>query len=203
MATLQRIAAVLHGFPYSLRWSDFTEVRTSRKPPRQAFTVASFNMTGWHVGTDDRGFKVQGLSVRVSLNKHSSWAVKSGETATLLDHEQGHFDIAGLIGRDLARKVLDLSLPVSELAALKEAGTTADQHKRYALKQFQKSINGFGKEAAALMSRLQSQGKDGLYDASTKHGLDQRAQARWNAFFKRMKTSTEDFGHALATSGLG
>jgi hypothetical protein len=204
MATLQKIAAVLHGYPYTLRWSDFTEVKTSRIPPRQASTVASFNMTGWHVGTDGGSFKVQGLSVRVSPNKHSSWAVKSGKTATLLDHEQGHFDITGLIARDLARKVLDLSLPVSEVAALKEAGTTADQHKRYALKQFQKLISGFGKEAVALMNRLQSNtpGKNGLYDANTNHGNDPAAQARWDAFFKRMQTSTEDFGRALAASGL-
>ncbi len=203
MATLQSIGAVLHGFPYTLRWRDFTEVETSRTPPRKAFTVASLHMTGWHVGTDDRGFKVQGLSIRVSRIKRSSWAVKSRETGALLDHEQGHFDITGLIARDLARKVLDLSLSASEVAASKEAGTTADQHKRYAFKQFQKRINGFGKEAAALMNRLQSNKKDGLYDTDTKHGENQAAQAKWNAFFKRMKTSTEDFDRSLAKSGLG
>jgi hypothetical protein len=204
MATLQQVGAAVHGFPYALRWLDFAKVKSSKRPPMQAFTRSQLSFNGGHVALVAGAYVLRGVSVRVSINKKLSWAVGSAETKSLLNHEQGHFDITGLVARDLIRKVLDLSVSVSELATLPEAGKTAAEQKQYAFKKFKNAIKTINQEAAALMDRLQSSrtGVDGAYDAQTKHSQNQAGQERWDKFFKQMKTSTDDLPKALARAGL-
>src|SRR5260370_24057984 len=100
-------------FSRNLTWNDFHPVANSLSPPAQAQTGARWSTTGWSVRVANGEYRVHGARVNVSLNPHNTWAVPGARTsAALLRHEQGHYDIAGLIARDLIRKILDLSLDV-------------------------------------------------------------------------------------------
>jgi len=206
MATLHEINAVVSGFPRNLTWSQFRPVTTSPSPPMQAQTSSSYRMNPWRAVLKAGTYRVQGLRITVSLSASGCWAVNSARSsATLLRHEQGHYDITGLIARDLASSILDLSLDASVVAALKDAGKTANDHLRYVQGQFQKSIVEYGRQAADLLGKLQTNPathSDGRYDVQTQHGVNAAAQARWDSLFSQVKSSGASFRLTLDMAGL-
>jgi hypothetical protein len=122
-----------------------------------------------------------------------------------LRHEQGHFDITGLVARDLARRVLALSLDADVVAALRDSGNSSIQRLRYVQGVFRRSVAGFGRDASQLLAQLQTDpatGRDGLYDRQTRHGQDRAAQATWNNRLARLQAGNEDFALFLAMSGV-
>jgi len=206
MSTLQEIQAVMSGFPRILAWNNFRPVQTSPSPPHLAQTSSSYSMGAWSVALVNGEYRVRGLGITVTLNPNPTWAVSSARTdAALLLHEQGHYDITGLIARDLARKILDLSLDATVVESLRGAGNSPIQHLRYVQQQYQTSINEFGRQATALMNRLQTDpvtGSDGIYDVQTNHGINKTAQMTWNNRFQRIKGADENFELCLALEGI-
>jgi hypothetical protein len=123
----------------------------------------------------------------------------------LLRHEQGHYDITGLVARDLASNLLDLSLDADVVASMLDAGKTAAEHKRYVQRRFQQSFDDYSGEAKALLARLQTNPMthaDGIYDTQTQHGLNQVAQAAWDDRFAQMKRSNASFALCLTLAGV-
>src|SRR5215470_868208 len=173
MATLQEIQAAMSGFPRNLSWNDFPRVQNSPAPPHQARTAARWATTGWTVRVVNGEYRVHGARVNVSLDGSNMWAVPGARTsAALLRHEQGHYDITGLIARDLIRKILDLSLDAVVIGAMQGAGNTPQQHQNFALARFQSYINTFMQEANDLSAKLQTNPvtrADGIYDVQTNH----------------------------------
>ena len=206
MATLQEINAVVSGFPRALSWAQFRPVATSLSPPMLAQTSSSYQMGSWRVALSGGKYRVQGVRITVSVNANGCWAVNAARNqAALLRHEQGHYDITGLVARDLARSVLDLSLDASVVAALKDAGSTGAEHMRYVQRQFQSSIDEYGRQAADLSNKLQTNPatrRDGVYDVQTQHGQNVAAQTRWDALFSQVKASGASFRLALAMLGI-
>lgn len=106
----------LKGFNYAIRWnSDFT-TRTS--PPSGKEDLIAF--TEAPAGTskeikakkgDDGLYYVKESSVEVSIKmiKKDSWVLKDKKTDKLLKHEQLHYNISALGGRDLERGLKKLS----------------------------------------------------------------------------------------------
>lgn len=206
MATLQAVQAAMTGFPLALSWPHFRAVAPSPAPPALAQTAASYSMSGWRAALVNGVYRVQGARISVSINRHDTWAVSAARTsASLLQHEQGHFDIVGLIARDLARKVLDLSLDATVVAALRDSGTTPAQHLNYVQQQFQSDIRSYGQQASDLSSRLQTHpvtGQDGLYDRQTGHSQNAAAQTLWNNRLARIKNSGDNFELLLRMEGV-
>jgi hypothetical protein len=206
MATLQQVNAVVSGFPRALAWTQFRAVDKSPSPPMQALTSSSYQMGPWRVAVTAGEYRVQGIRIAVSLNTNACWAVGAARTnAALLRHEQGHYDITGLVARDLASNVLDLSLEASVVAAMKDAGRNEAERLRYVQRQFQTSVNDYGRQAADLLNRLQTNPtthRDGIYDVQTQHGVNAAAQSRWESLFARVKTSGTSFRLALALMGI-
>ena len=206
MATPQEIQAALSGFPRALAWTNFRNVQASPSPPHEALTSVSWSMGSWSVHVVNGEYRVRNPRVTVALNGHASWATPSAKSSTaLLQHEQGHFDITGLIARDLISKVLDLSLDVAVVAALRDAGTTPSAHQRYVTQQFQADINRFAQEANALGAQLQTNPAthaDGLYDVQTNHSQNTAVQQAWNTRLQAIKSSNQSFELALRLEGL-
>jgi len=205
MATLREIQAAMSGFPRNLTWQDFRPVQNSPAPPAQAQTAARWSTTGWSVRAVNGEYRVQGARVNVSMDRHNSWAVAGGTNAALLQHEQGHYDITGLIARDLIRKILDLSLDVVVIGAMQGAGNTPHQQQNFAVQRFQSYINTYVQEANALGSKLQTDpttGADGIYDVQTNHSQNTTGQAAWNARLQRMKAGDENLALNLAMEGI-
>jgi hypothetical protein len=206
MATLAQIQAAMSGFPRTLTWNNFPTRQTSPSPPMQALTSARWTMSGWHVAVVNGEYRVAGIRITVSLNTQASWAVPAAlSSASLLTHEQGHYDITGLLARDLTGKILDLSLDVAAVAAMQGAGNTPQQQRNFAVQQFQNSINAYGQRANALSDRLQTNPvthADGIYDVQTNHGQNAAAQAAWNARFLSVQSSGISFELTLAAQGI-
>jgi len=204
VATLAEIQAVMTGFPRNLTWNDFRTVQASPSPPRAAFVSSVYRTTGWRVALVAGVYRVRGFRVTVSLSSGQSWATSAAkQNAGLLAHEQGHYDITGLIARDLARQVLNLSTSAAVVEVITDAGNTAQSRVNYMTREFQRSIDRFGQRAQTLLNRLQSNGAQaGIYDRQTNHGLKAAVQTRWNNMFQRLKRENEDFDLWLMMSGI-
>ncbi len=206
MATLQAVTAAMTGFPRNLTWADFRAVQSSPSPPHIAQTSTSFSMGGFTVHLVNGEYKIRNPRITVARNAAGSWATSAARSsADLLRHEQGHFDITGLIARDLIGKVLDLSFDQSVIAVLIGSGNTAHDHQRYVTRQFQADVTRFGQEARDLLARLNTNPNtqaDGLYDTQTNHGLNATAQRTWNDRLQRIKASNDSLELMLWIEGL-
>ena len=205
MASMQDIQAALSGFPRVLAWTNFHPVPNSPMPPHQALTSAGWAWTHSGVHLVNGEYRVNNPRVTVSLN-HASWATPAAvASATLLVHEQGHYDISGLVARDVVQQLLDWSLDATVAAAARGSGNNAQQHLHHATAEATRDINRFVAEANALMARLQTNPvthADGLYDVQTNHSLNTASQAAWNTRFTRLKTGNEMFLLWLAMEGV-
>jgi hypothetical protein len=204
MATLPEIQAAMTGFPRNLTWNDFRTVGVSPSPPRTAYVSSIYRTTGWQVALIAGVYRVRGFRVTVSLRPGQSWATSAAKQNNgLLAHEQGHYDITGLVARDLARHVLDLSTDASIVDVMTQAGNTPQSRVNYMTGEFQQSITRFGQRAQTLLDRLQSNGAQaGIYDRQTNHGLNAAAQTRWDNMFQRLKRDNEDFELWLLMEGI-
>ena len=206
MATQQEVQAAMSGFPRTLAWANFTPVQTSRNPPHAAQTSATWSMGGWRPVLQNGVYKVSGARVSVTLNPGQSWAIQSARSnADLLIHEQGHYNITGLVARTVIQRVLDLSYDAGLIEVVIAAGNTANSRMQYVQQQFQTNITRFGQEANAAMARLQTNPvtqQDGLYDVQTGHGLTTAGQSAWNARISRAMSGNDDFLLLLAMEGL-
>lgn len=189
----------INGLNLRLTWSDFLgQPPQSRAANNVAFTSVSFGITfstaqayaaiGMRVpnAQNDLGFVVSNLQINMKLNRHRMWSVSSAQTAGLLAHEQGHYDIVALTMSDLFN---DLLSPPTIMAKEKDA------------QDFAKVLMA---EAKRRIDAMESNPQlDGLYDQQTNHGLNQPLQAKWNQAFALARPPTGmRFDLALGTQGI-
>ncbi len=194
------------GFPRTLEWKDFRSVQNSPEPPHEAMTSASFSTTGWRVALVKGEYRVTGFKANVTLNATASWATPSARTSTdLLKHEQGHFDITGLITRDIVSRVLSLSYDEAVVAALKGVGNTPQARINWVTQEFQKEVNKAGLEARTALNRLQTDPatkQDGIYDTQTNHSQNTKAQTLWDDRLQQAKLNNTNFQLDLKLAGI-
>ena len=150
-------------FNYSIQWTDFTEKTTSPNPPREAFTSATGAPPTGIVFTGDgngnRVIKASKFSVTLSMNKANSWVVTDKKTSTLLNHEQGHYNLTALSARDFLNDALALS-----------AKTDAELQAAY--------------DALKASSQAELSKMNKMYDddpnCGSNHGLDTNKQSQWD-----------------------
>ena len=106
---------------------------------------------------DGNQWKLTKLTLKIIVNRAESWVVESMQAPALLAHEQGHFDIHGIIvGRDLLETLRRMRARSSQRLA---------QQVRRAMRQAQR-------DAQQLTN---------IYDDDTNHGLDSTRQAAWES----------------------
>ncbi|CDH46716.1 MAG: hypothetical protein IPL59_22035 [Candidatus Competibacteraceae bacterium] len=204
--TFHEIQAAMTGFPRTLAWTNFRSVKTSPSPPHEAMTSASFSSTGWRVTLVKGEYRITGARVNVDINTGASFATASAQTSTdLLTHEQGHFDITGLIARDIISQILSLSYDESVVAVVRGVGNSSQARINWVTQEFQKDVNRIGREAKAALDRLQTDpvtGVDGIYDTQTNHSQNTTAQAVWNTRFQQAKITNTNFQLDLKLAGI-
>jgi hypothetical protein len=103
------------------------------------------------------------LNVHASSDDTGSWVVRGSETAALLAHEQGHYDLAGLAAREYSRELLEL---------LAEGPMDpADIPDR---------VNAINDQIISELATINERYDDDRL--GTDHGLNVDIQNRWNAF---------------------
>lgn len=89
----------IRGWPKNITWDEFGEVST---PPGgengQAYLHSMFSFHYSNPIKDRKGWRLEELVVELSVAKGQSWVVKGKQHPELLSHEQGHYDITGLVG---------------------------------------------------------------------------------------------------------
>jgi hypothetical protein len=210
MATVARIDAATPGYPRILKWSDYRFVTDSLDPPFEASTHTSYKITQWAFtlgaapGESKGGLYVDPFKVTTSLES-DSWAVRGAEREPrLLAHEQGHFDITGLIARELAARVLDLRVTGNEFPR-SFWGSPADSQEsvRTINKVLKSRMTRVTERMGALWDFLQgSAGVDGAYDIDTAHGTDRTAQRTWSNMLSHVRIHHADFEQTLLRRGF-
>ncbi|MGF1566099.1 MAG: hypothetical protein ACFCUH_12105 [Flavobacteriales bacterium] len=137
-----------------LSWDDFTP-RTGPPKLYQAYTTAGIR---YEIDAPEGKIRIR---TQAYFLKSESWVHTEHLKPGLLNHEQGHFDLAGLYSRRLAD-------------ALKWYETDANTFLE----------RNYNDSADAVFQRVYDELKTEqlTYDQLTVHGSDTEAQTRWNAW---------------------
>lgn len=170
------MASRLVGLVKKLSWNDFSSKQA--KPPGPgvfadaALTSVAVGLSGASLSGDTGDLSLADtITVTISLAHKSfknSWLAQRtpAEQVTLLAHEQGHYDLGALIGRDYFLQVMQL-----------KGNSYADSA------ALQVDLNAV---AAATIARIQEVSDD--YDTATKNSSDTVAQAKWLGYIKKAFT---------------
>ncbi len=159
------------GFAYQLKWNDFpSRVPASADAGTAAFVSTRFRAAApWTYDGNDgsRVYRITSVTTSVSLNRSIMWArAGAARSASMLVHEQGHFEISALLTRQVD----------AELTAL--IGQTWSSEA-----DVNQAISSARDPLFQIINDLQSQPSgDGTYDTSTNHGLHTN-QGAWNRAF--------------------
>ena len=145
-----------------LQWSDFTGVvdKTSSYSANTHWNI-TYRYSGVRFENDKAA--LQGLIFKLELDRDKSWIKHESESAFLLKHEQGHFDIARLC-----------------LLEMKQSFDTAAFYKADYKTKPQTLFNAILAKYNALSE---------TYDAETNHSKKQDIQKQWDLRLSRLLAS--------------
>ncbi len=160
----------LHGFNRRLRWSDFTKVRKSLDGEHDASTFTEISARYSYIRQGSGNWKLTRVSVTVAFNSTKSWVVIGKESKDLLNHEQMHYNIAAIAGRELEGK----------LAGLKgDASQSPDD----AVTALSRDVIGEQDADGQMVARGALQDVQDRYDedltCGSEHGLNRHYQISW------------------------
>ncbi|SJM89119.1 conserved hypothetical protein [Crenothrix polyspora] len=147
----------LSGWPRAIAWNEFDERNSRPSGEMEAAQISvELNPNQVSVAQENGQFKLGAAVFQMVVKKSDSWVVKTEKDATLLAHEQGHFDLAGLCYRDM----------VQELAKLRTSS----------VKELEKEIKRIMEQYDQKSDTLSKQ-----YDSSqeTDHGRNTTRQKIW------------------------
>jgi hypothetical protein len=139
-----------------LTWADFTgTIDKSSEHDANTYWKIKYGFTG--VGFKGDTAKLQGLYVKLELDKDHSWVKQNKATDNLLKHEQGHFDTGLLCLQELIDR---LNNTVFFKADFMEKIKTA---------------------FSGILAKYTQMGI--TYDTETNHSKNEQQQDKWNIFF--------------------
>ena len=152
----------IKGWPRAINWDEFKEINTRPSGVKEDAQIHSETVPPKNVTVVRKGgqFRLGPLTAEVHVVPENTWVVTGKKSDALLSHEQGHYDITGLTGRDLLR----------DLAAIRAPNVKVLQ------RRVQKTIQ----QTRKLASKLTTQ-----YDDKTKHGTDKTVQKRWKDHLRK------------------
>lgn len=157
----------LIGWPRQLTWSDFRDIQSR---PGNESENARISM-GLHPGrlrTIEEGgqYRLGEMEFNMVLNSRGSWVVASAKSSELLNHEQGHYDMAGLCYRDL----------VNEVRRLRESS------RNRLIRAVSRVMREHGQRADTLSRQYDAQ-------EETNHGQNSVRQQVWSQQIQNCRTS--------------
>jgi hypothetical protein len=160
----------MRGWPRAIKWSEFEEIaeRPADEEENARIHAVAELSEKVDVCREDGKLRLAGFTVNLKVLKEDSWVVTGKQSGELLNHEQGHYDLAGLKAKELMNK----------LAALR-----ADD-----LEELQELVN-----QALEDSRVSSQELSDLYDDDTDHGRKPDRQAKWDEAIRQAIDSGGEF----------
>jgi hypothetical protein len=151
----------LTGWPREIAWGEFREIQRRPTGENEDAQISSSleQPEQVHVTRSGGRFRLDAYEAVLSVVEDESWVVTSAKSDTLLAHEQGHYDITGLVARDMIR----------DLRGLRAASTAA----------LGREVQAIIRRADALADRLTI-----LYDEQTNHGRNRAKQEKWEQLLR-------------------
>jgi len=145
----------LTGWPRQISWNQFRDVESRPGGAAEDALINPETITGQGSTREANGqWMLAELELTVVVNSQS-WVVRSRKSDALRSHEQGHFDIHGIIaGRDVVE-------PLRRVRA---------RNNRRLARQINRIL---------LRARRRAQQMSNRYDEDTNHGLDEDRQTAW------------------------
>ncbi len=152
---------VISGWPRAIAWSEFREI--SKRPDgvledAQIHSEVS-SPSRLSVTRENGQFRLPNYPAKLDVVPDDTWVVTGTKSDALLAHEQVHFDITGLSGRDMVREMLALRAPTTD--------------------ELQRAVTRITERYQQLASELTKK-----YDDETNHGRNADQQKRWAAHIK-------------------
>jgi Bacterial protein of unknown function (DUF922) len=182
----------LEGHEEKLIWADFQANAPGGSTSEAAFASARFDLN-FDYDWDDaqgsaHGYRVGHVQVTVEIERSLMWSVKKDRSDAVLQHEQGHYDIVALLGRDLYNELGAWDSGTKPKRFRKETDLKDEVNRT--LRRYKKLAVEFAGSSSAV----------GTYDKKTKHGVDAKAQEKWTAGLATARTNGKPLVNAL--SGL-
>ena len=155
-----------------LSWADYSKVNESLKPPYSANTHAELTPDCRYSYSPDGSWKIVHTSVAVTIDKARSWIVKGHESKDLLIHEQGHYDIMAIGGRDLERRLVPLKGSI-------EPGATRQATEDAVKAAVQAALDEQTAKISAEIDKIQD-----MYDEDMECGTNHGLQTHWQTLWK-------------------
>lgn len=163
-----------------LKWSDF-KAESNPGSFEDAHSAIKYRCT-WTVNSEKMGsqilFLIENLQINVEFHSILSWVRTSQSNEQLLNHEQGHFDLAELVKREnevnLQKTFYGKYYPTR--------GQNEEQRKQFAK-------DDSGKIIAKAIEKLEqslSQRRD-IYDTETNYGQNLDKQKQYDAVFDKLR----------------
>lgn len=148
----------LTGWPRQISWDEFKDVATRPAGETEDAQIDTRTLQPEQVGVarEQGQFRLGNFTVKLNVIRNNSWVVANQKSDTLLAHEQGHFDITGLVARDL----------VKALGALRVSTTD----------ELQREVSRLFEAYDAWAKSLSKQ-----YDGDTNHGRNAKSQSDWES----------------------
>ena len=162
----------LRGWPRAITWDEFREIgsRPSNQEEDAQIETTVAQPQRVRVVRDEGRLRLGDYVGTLRIVRGNSWVVTSKKTASLLQHEQGHFDISGLVARDLMTALRNLRV------------SSADELQRQVTRLYS-AYDAWGDELSDE------------YDEQTAHGRTTAVQAEWES---RIQTCIQQ-GTSLGT----
>ncbi len=100
--TVSTAGPTLSGWPRQIAWSEFRDLGSRPGGASEDAQIAvELRPSRLAIERENGQFKLGNVTFRMVVNRPDSWVVTGQKSTTLLEHEQGHYDIVGLCYRDL------------------------------------------------------------------------------------------------------
>ena len=145
------------GWPRSITWGEFKELPARPSGENEDAQIHSEVDQPSEVAVVREGgeLRVSALTVTIRTVTEDDWVVTSQKSAELLSHEQGHYDITGLMGRDMGNEIV-----AARASSRDDLQTKVTQ-----------IIQKYAQRAKDLSAQ---------YDEETKNGRNREAQKKWD-----------------------
>lgn len=164
---------------YRLTWSDFL-AEPNPAEFEDAFSFIKFRFT-WTVTSENFGseikFSVKNVTIFPEFHKHLSWVRMPMATKQLLNHQQGHFDIAELMRIEVTKSISIFF----ENKWFPTRGQNEEQRKQFAREDSGLMIL---KEIEIWEKRLSEKQQE--YDRQTDYGQIMEKQSEYDATFAQL-----------------
>jgi hypothetical protein len=213
MASVADATRLLRGWPLALNWRRFGKVDRigSTNADAQTKTNLRYSSRGVYIRNNEYRPRISAtLRLTSQTLVREAWlnSASAAARAELLEHEQGHYDIAGLLLRDFLYNVLnDASMDRAVVEILTSAGNTAGSRRTYMQNQANNEIQAAWTRLNKLHTLIDaSDGPNGehrgLYERDTEHSQNSAGQARWTRMLRYARTTNTTLAMTLFFFGV-